>query len=132
MPSVSSEQSSDHDSAEGAAGIINSLSDVARLIRDGAIKNVIIMAGAGISTSAGIPDFRSPDTGLYANLQRFRLPYPEAIFTLGYFKKKPEPFYVLAQDLYPGWSTSRSSKPSALTPSTALQGNILSVRILNS
>lgn len=36
--------------------------------------------------AAGIPDFRSPSTGLYANLEKYRLPYPEAIFEIGYFK----------------------------------------------
>jgi len=34
------------------------------------------MTGAGISVSAGIPDFRSPETGLYANLQKYNLPSP--------------------------------------------------------
>lgn len=38
------------------------------------------------STAAGIPDFRSPGTGLYANLQKYNLPYPEAIFQIDYFK----------------------------------------------
>jgi NAD+-dependent protein deacetylase sirtuin 2 len=51
------------------------------------------MTGAGISVSAGIPDFRTPGSGLYDNLQEYNLPYPEAIFTLDYFLKKPEPFY---------------------------------------
>ena len=37
-------------------------------------------------SAAGIPDFRSPGTGLYANLQQYNLPYPEAIFEIGYFK----------------------------------------------
>lgn len=37
-------------------------------------------------TAAGIPDFRSPETGLYANLQKYGLPYPEAIFQIDYFK----------------------------------------------
>ncbi|CAF3617593.1 unnamed protein product [Rotaria sp. Silwood1] len=48
--------------------------------------NIIVMSGAGISTSAGIPDFRSPDTGLYSQLEKYNLPFPEAIFELGYFR----------------------------------------------
>lgn len=54
-----------------------------------AAKNIVVLTGAGISTSAGIPDFRSPETGLYANLERLNLPFPEAVFELGYFKKNP-------------------------------------------
>ncbi len=48
--------------------------------------NVIIMVGAGISTSAGIPDFRSPGTGLYSQLEKYNLPYPEAVFHLDFFQ----------------------------------------------
>lgn len=28
-------------------------------------KNLVVMTGAGISTESGVPDFRSPDTGLW-------------------------------------------------------------------
>lgn len=78
------------------------LAAIANLITSGKAKNVIVMTGAGISTAAGIPDFRSPGTGLYSNLAKYKLPFPEAIFDISYFKKKPEPFYELAHELFPG------------------------------
>ena len=49
-------------------------------------QSIVVMAGAGLSTASGIPDFRSPSTGIYANLQKYNLPYPEAIFEIDYFK----------------------------------------------
>ncbi|NWR40029.1 SIR2 deacetylase, partial [Tachuris rubrigastra] len=79
-----------------------SLDGVSRFLRSERCKNIICMVGAGISTSAGIPDFRSPGTGLYANLQSYDLPYPEAIFEISFFKQNPEPFFALARELYPG------------------------------
>lgn len=65
-------------------------------------KRVTFFLGAGISTSCGIPDFRSPKTGLYANLKRLNLPYPEAVFDIDYFRENPQPFYTLCEELYPG------------------------------
>jgi hypothetical protein len=53
-------------------------------------KKIAVLTGAGISTSAGIPDFRSAGTGLYDNLAALNLPYPEAVFTLDYFEERPE------------------------------------------
>ncbi|KAB5547292.1 DHS-like NAD/FAD-binding domain-containing protein [Coniochaeta sp. 2T2.1] len=79
-----------------------SLDAVADYIKSGECRRILVMTGAGISTAAGIPDFRSPNTGLYANLARLNLPYAEAVFDISYFREHPEPFYVLAQELYPG------------------------------
>ncbi|KZT73749.1 NAD-dependent deacetylase sirtuin-2 [Daedalea quercina L-15889] len=78
------------------------LASVAKYMRSRECKNVFTMLGAGISTSAGIPDFRSPETGLYANLARLNLPYPEAVFEINYFNENPRAFYTLAHELLPG------------------------------
>lgn len=74
---------------------------IARYIADKGCKQVVVMCGAGISTSAGIPDFRTPGTGLYDNLQRFNLPQAESIFELN-FRKNPGAFYELAREMWPG------------------------------
>jgi NAD-dependent histone deacetylase SIR2 len=79
-----------------------SLDAVAEYINSPQCGKIVVMTGAGISTAAGIPDFRSKHTGLYANLARLNLPYAEAVFDISYFRENPEPFYVLARELYPG------------------------------
>ena len=72
--------------------------DMVSGIKDGTFKKILVMTGAGISVSAGIPDFRSPGTGVYDNLKEYNLPHPEALFTIDYFLENPEPFYRFAQN----------------------------------
>lgn len=79
-----------------------SLSGIAEYMKSDKCKNVIAMVGAGISTSAGIPDFRSPGIGLYSNLEKYNLPAPDSMFEINFFKENPEPFYHLAKELFPG------------------------------
>lgn len=79
-----------------------SLQGIANYIQSPKCKKIIVLSGAGISTAAGIPDFRSPGSGLYDNLQKFDLPSPQSIFEISYFVEKPEAFFTLAKELYPG------------------------------
>ena len=56
-------------------------------------KNIIFMVGAGISTNAGIPDFRSK-TGLFKQVQdKYKFSTPEEFFNINTFFKKPEYYY---------------------------------------
>ncbi|WVQ79889.1 hypothetical protein IAT38_001989 [Cryptococcus sp. DSM 104549] len=78
-----------------------SLDDALALL--GKAKNIIVLSGAGISTSCGIPDFRS-STGLYAQLQeekRYELDDPQQMFDIRYFRERPEVFYSFAKQIYP-------------------------------
>lgn len=54
-----------------------------------------------MSTAAGVPDFRSPESGIYANLQKYNLPNPEDVFKISYFKNNPAPFYDLSKTILP-------------------------------
>ncbi|XP_012280366.1 NAD-dependent protein deacetylase sirtuin-2 isoform X2 [Orussus abietinus] len=77
------------------------LDGIVDYIKENGCHRIITMAGAGISTSAGIPDFRSPSSGLYHNLAKYDLPHPQAIFEIKFFKKDPKPFFTLAKQLMP-------------------------------
>ncbi|KAF9419341.1 hypothetical protein HW555_004105 [Spodoptera exigua] len=74
------------------------LDGIVKWIKSERCKNIITLAGA----AAGIPDFRSPETGLYHNLQKYDLPEPQAIFEINFFRQNPKPFFMLAKELYPG------------------------------
>lgn len=42
--------------------------DLVTGLKENRFKKILVLTGAGISVSAGIPDFRSPGTGIYDNL----------------------------------------------------------------
>ncbi len=58
---------------------------LAKLIR--AADSVVALTGAGISVPSGIPDFRSPGTGLWENVD------PMAVAHIDAFRRDPEQFW---------------------------------------
>jgi len=62
------------------------ISQASDLIRQS--KNVVALTGAGISTPSGIPDFRSPGTGLWTKY------LPMEVASLTTFRTKPELFFA--------------------------------------
>lgn len=73
--------------------------DAAKLLRE--CKNIMVITGAGISTSLGIPDFRSKNTGFYSELRQMGYEDPEEVFNIDNFDENPTVFYKLAGRIIP-------------------------------
>jgi NAD-dependent histone deacetylase SIR2 len=83
-------------------------------------RSVVVLAGAGISTAAGIPDFRSA-SGVYALLEaggggcafqrywRSHLTEPQEVFDGRVFAQEPRIFYSIAGALYESFATAQPS-----------------------
>lgn len=61
----------------------------------------MVLTGAGVSCSCGIPDFRSSN-GIYSRLGEYQLPTPQSMFDIEYFKTNPHPFFRFSRELLPG------------------------------
>uniref|UniRef100_A0A3Q2QG04 protein acetyllysine N-acetyltransferase n=1 Tax=Fundulus heteroclitus TaxID=8078 RepID=A0A3Q2QG04_FUNHE len=80
---------------------VNTLEDVVKLLHES--KRILVLTGAGVSVSCGIPDFRSRD-GIYARLAVDfpDLPDPQSMFDIEYFRRDPRPFFKFAKEIFPG------------------------------
>ena len=65
----------------------NTVDDAVSLLQKS--KNILVITGAGISTSLGIPDFRSRNTGFYSQLIARGFESPEDVFDIYNFDSDP-------------------------------------------
>jgi len=99
----------------------NTMEDAVHLLHTA--RNIIVLTGAGISTSLGIPDFRSKGTGLYAQYEHLGLNDPQEIFDINIFKQDPNIFYSVARDILP--NTERFSPTHAFIALLQQKGKLL-------
>ena len=71
----------------------NKYEEIISGLKNNEFKNIVFITGAGISTAAGIPDFRSKG-GLFEQTRiKYGLSRPEQFFEINYFYNHPEAFY---------------------------------------
>ncbi len=75
---------SEHKASDLMENLPEKIKMIAGLLRNS--NYAVVLTGAGVSTESGIPDFRSPGSGLWTMLD------PE-LFTIGGFKANPGAFY---------------------------------------
>ncbi|EDO18425.1 hypothetical protein Kpol_1032p18 [Vanderwaltozyma polyspora DSM 70294] len=63
-------------------------------------KKILVLTGAGVSTSLGIPDFRSSE-GFYSKIRHLGLDDPQDVFNYDIFVQDPSVFYNIAHMVLP-------------------------------
>jgi NAD-dependent deacetylase len=83
---------------------MNDLTSAAKKFADMILssENAVALTGAGISTESGIPDYRSPGTGLWEKMD-------QSVVSLEGFKRNPSKYYEYAIGLHP---IRRAARPN--------------------
>ncbi|RPA73194.1 DHS-like NAD/FAD-binding domain-containing protein [Ascobolus immersus RN42] len=89
-------------------------------------KKIVVIAGAGISVSAGIPDFRS-STGLFTTLKSTGVSSGKALFDANVYKENgsTHSFHAMIRSMHALTSTAESTSFHHLLASLAKEGRLL-------
>lgn len=99
---------------------INTIDDTARLLKTRS--KILVITGAGISTSLGIPDFRSKDTGFYAKLKEMGMAEPEEVFDIFNFDYDPQYVFLVLPTTTPAYNIlTLPTEHSTASPATSFQ-----------
>lgn len=71
---------------------LNNVEKMYSLIKDSS--STVVLTGAGVSTDSGIPDYRSPGTGLWEKMD-------QSVVSLDGFLTRPQDYYSYSLELYP-------------------------------
>jgi NAD-dependent SIR2 family protein deacetylase len=112
FPLYESPSSSSSSSTPGTGSFSQVFEEIANLLNGR--KNIIVLVGAGISVSCGIPDFRSKGSGLYSTLDTdgLGLSCPEDLFDWDFFQEDPAPFFKFAHNIYFPLGGNKKVEPS--------------------
>lgn len=86
---------------EGSVAARSDVGRLAELVREAG--SVVALTGAGISVPSGIPDFRSPGTGLWEKVD------PMEVAHIDVFRREPERFWSFYGDRF---ATLREKQPN--------------------
>lgn len=87
-----------------------------------AASKLAVLTGAGLSTAAGVPDFRGPK-GLYVT----RAYDPETVFEITHFDRDPAPFYKFSRDFLGMLETIQPTKTHAFLADWEKRGKDVTV-----
>ena len=75
--------------------------DICRMLRDGQVKNIVVMCGPGINTPPEMDDFEYSGEGFYGLVEpEYDIENVEDLLSAATFSEDPRPFFVVLSEIF--------------------------------